>query len=768
MWKISLTLLATTLAQAAVMSCATVSRPVTVKLDTFEPGKTEDQSLQADRQRLADYLQKNPADRGVLDDALLLLDARIAEGQRSEADAKEAWFKALGAASGAFGERAFAGWLRALAKVKGKKLDRREMARLVLNETRGGSHGPWMLARSLQTEEKIIPYLLREIPESVNGVAVDAKVSPPSTDGIPANDPLLTKLSEEVCRYKSQRSSDWETWQKTLAPDVSRYFEALVSHCMGESSKALTALSDVAPRLAANAWSAPLALESFARMIKIRRDQGERESVAPLYMPYMQLWKNPAINESTLGLTRAMFEQRRIDETLWAARARATIGDGESARVFADDVLNYVSAALLHSYALSSEQKNNLAATAAETYHLLAFRLAVEARDWDKSFNIAELALNQATLPDEWVTRFRWSQGLYRFLASDFDQARKIWERLLTESSDEKIRPQLLFWLACAHDKVGNKSEASFYRKSLAEDYPVSFYSVVALQLTGEDHAVAWQKPFKDLKELRKRLDAWQRVDIDDLRNDRTRGKLLRKAEILASLRISDLAEVAIDELQRSIEPTVGRKKDLEWALYISRLHAAAGNWLGTISLTTKMMKTADFWRERPEQFLIYFPRPYLSIYSGVAKDFDMDRNELLAISRQESSFKADARSGANAWGLMQLMPFTAKRLVKNAKISGKEQIKIPEDLMKPEVNIPLATDYVRELQSRFNNNQAQVYAAYNAGVQTVDSWLARRLFEDRLLFIELIPYQETREYVKGVWRNQKVYDYLSSNWRTD
>ncbi|MEI6832577.1 MAG: lytic transglycosylase domain-containing protein [bacterium] len=768
MWKISLTLLATTLAQAAVMSCATVSRPVTVKLDTFAPGKTEDQSLRADRQRLADYLQKNPTDRGVLEDALLLLDASIAEERGSEAQAKEAWFRALGAANGAFGERAFAGWLRALAKVKDKKLDRREMARLVLSETRGGSHGPWMLARSLQTEEKIIPYLLREIPESVNGVAVDAKVSPPSIDGIPANDPLLNKLSDEVCRHKSQRSPDWETWQKTLTPDVSKYFEALVSHCMGESSKALTSLSDVAPRLAANAWSAPLALESFARMIKIRRDQGERESVAPLYMPYMQLWKNPAINESTLGLTRAMFEQRRIDETLWAARARATVGDGESARVFADDVLNYVSAALLHSYALSSEQKNNLAATAAETYHLLAFRLAVEARDWDKSFNIAELALNQATLPDEWVTRFRWSQGLYRFLASDFDQARKIWERLLTESSDEKIRPQLLFWLACAHDKVGNKSEASFYRKSLAEDYPVSFYSVVALQLTGDDHAVSWQKSFKDLKELRKRLDAWQRVDIDDLRNDMTKGKLLRKAEILASLRISDLAGVAIDELQRSIEPSLGRKKDLEWALYISRLHAAAGNWLGTISLTTKMMKTVDFWRERPEQFLLYFPRPYLSIYSSVAEDLDMDRNELLAISRQESSFKADARSGANAWGLMQLMPFTAKRLVKSTKISGKEQIKIPEDLMKPEVNIPLATDYVRELQSRFNKNQAQVYAAYNAGVQTVDSWLARRLFEDRLLFIELIPYQETREYVKGVWRNQKVYDYLSSNWQAD
>jgi hypothetical protein len=203
-------------------------------------------------------------------------------------------------------------------------------------------------------------------------------------------------------------------------------------------------------------------------MIKMRRDQGERESVAPLYIPFMQLWRNPAVNETTLGLSRSIFEQRRIDDTLWAARARASIGDGESAKTFAEDVLNYVSAALLQSYTLSSEQKNSLVASAAETYHLLAFRLAVESRDWDKSYNIAELALNQPGLPDEWRFRFRWSQGLYRYLAEDYDQARKIWEQLLTDSTDDRLRPALLFWVSQAHSKLGNASESSFYRKSLA------------------------------------------------------------------------------------------------------------------------------------------------------------------------------------------------------------------------------------------------------------------------------------------------------------
>jgi hypothetical protein len=310
---------------------------------------------------------------------------------------------------------------------------------------------------------------------------------------------------------------------------------------------------------------------------------------------------------------------------------------------------------------------------------------------------------------------------------------------------------------------LGNTSESSFYAKTLSEDYPVSFYSVVALSAIGSQRAKAWQLSFEDVSELSERLSDWQRMDVDDLREDRERGRLLRRAEILASLKTPQLSTLAVDELQRSIEPSSGVGfKNIKWAIYVSRLHGSVGNWLGSISLTTKMMKTADFWRDWPEQILTYFPRPYLDTYESVAKDLAVDYTELLAISRQESSFKADARSGANAYGVMQLMPYTAKRLLKNASLLDKDKLNIPQDLMKPEVNIRLAGDYIRELHARFRNEKAQSYAAYNAGVQTVDSWIARRLFDDPLVFIELIPYQETRDYVKGVLRNQKVYEYLS------
>jgi soluble lytic murein transglycosylase len=67
----------------------------------------------------------------------------------------------------------------------------------------------------------------------------------------------------------------------------------------------------------------------------------------------------------------------------------------------------------------------------------------------------------------------------------------------------------------------------------------------------------------------------------------------------------------------------------------------------------------------------------------------------------------------------------------------------------------------VKQLNGRYAEDRSKVFAAYNAGIQTVENWVSRRLFEDQLVFIELIPYQETRDYVKGVWRNEMVYRFL-------
>ncbi len=747
-----------------VTACASGIKPISIALDPLSPSVATSNGVERDREALRAYIGKNPTDTTLLEDAGFILDATIAEAHGDFDQALKLWYEALTRAKGVFGEKAFSGWLKSYAKKQGKFTDKSLFASQVLSELKGGSVGPWLIDKGMTTEQKILQVIDRDLADFFSAASLTeaGKINAPSVNGVDPSDPLMTRLAADVCKSKSQYGSGWDEWRHRLDDDVQRYFNGLVNQCSGQIAKSIVSLSEVVPRLATSSSTAALALEGYARIIKMRRDQGERESVAPLYIPFMKLWKNPAISEASLGLSRTQFEQRRIEDTLWAARSRASIGDGESAKNYAEDVLDYAESVLTQSYTLTSEQKSNLTATLAETYHFLAFRLAVEARDWDKASSIAQLAIDRHSFSGEWLDRIRFSLGFYRYLAGDFDQARKAWEELLTDSRDDKLRPALLFWVSQAHDKLGNKSESKFYRKSVVEDHPLSFYSVVAIKQAGGDLGDAWVGTFKDLGSLRRSVRDWQKVDIDDLRSDISRGPLLRRAEIFSSIGLQQFANNAIDDLLKSIDFQSGDRRMAVWGLYASRLYAANSNWLGAISTTTKLTKDPAFWQRSPEQMLVYFPRPYAPSFVKIAKEKNLSAEMLMGLTRQESSFRSDVRSGANAWGLMQLTPPTARRLVSAAGFSDSTAVKIPEWLLDPEHNIRFGSTFVSELNARYSGDRSKMFAAYNAGIQTVENWVERRLFDDQLIFIELIPYQETRDYVKGVWRNELVYKFLA------
>ncbi len=122
------------------------------------------------------------------------------------------------------------------------------------------------------------------------------------------------------------------------------------------------------------------------------------------------------------------------------------------------------------------------------------------------------------------------------------------------------------------------------------------------------------------------------------------------------------------------------------------------------------------------------------------------------AITRRESSFMSDANSPAGAKGLMQIMPGTAKQLAKR-KVSN-------QYLFKAKNNIKLGTKYLRNLLDKHDGNQVLATAAYNAGPYRVKSWLkdAEPLPAD--VWIETIPFKETREYVKSVLAYQQIYQH--------
>jgi soluble lytic murein transglycosylase len=126
----------------------------------------------------------------------------------------------------------------------------------------------------------------------------------------------------------------------------------------------------------------------------------------------------------------------------------------------------------------------------------------------------------------------------------------------------------------------------------------------------------------------------------------------------------------------------------------------------------------------------------------------------IASIIRQESGFEPSIVSSAGAVGIMQIMPEEAARIAASAGLPAPTR----EELFDPKVNIPIGiAEYAQKL-SVMQNNSTLAIATYNAGEDPVGRWLAATAVNDLDLFVESIPYNETRLYVKSVTRNRYEY----------
>ena len=137
-----------------------------------------------------------------------------------------------------------------------------------------------------------------------------------------------------------------------------------------------------------------------------------------------------------------------------------------------------------------------------------------------------------------------------------------------------------------------------------------------------------------------------------------------------------------------------------------------------------------------------------------------MDKALIFSIIRQESAFNVRARSTADAFGLMQLIPSTARQTAKKNKIPYRNF----RDLYFPSKNILLGTAYIKSLLQKYDNNFSFSVSAYNAGSTPVNRWREELKEFDTLEWIENIPYEETRTYVRLLIRNYVFYYNLLEN----
>ncbi|WP_343847398.1 transglycosylase SLT domain-containing protein [Bowmanella denitrificans] len=236
-------------------------------------------------------------------------------------------------------------------------------------------------------------------------------------------------------------------------------------------------------------------------------------------------------------------------------------------------------------------------------------------------------------------------------------------------------------------------------------------------------------------------------------------GKLAKAPNLADTpLQISDLELSTVENL-----PAAKRAREL---LALKRYTAARREWIQLQSQLTYQQGLAaavlaDRWGWHDQAIFAFsrlgylddvkrrFPLAYDQTLMHNASKHHVDPAWAFAIARRESSFMVDANSGVGAKGLMQVMPGTARHLAKK-KVSN-------QVLFDPEKNVEYGTQYLRYLMDKMQDNPVLATAAYNAGMSRVKRWLPK---EDVPMdvWVETIPYKETRNYVKAVMAYKQIY----------
>ncbi|MGM0565108.1 MAG: transglycosylase SLT domain-containing protein [Pseudomonadota bacterium] len=150
------------------------------------------------------------------------------------------------------------------------------------------------------------------------------------------------------------------------------------------------------------------------------------------------------------------------------------------------------------------------------------------------------------------------------------------------------------------------------------------------------------------------------------------------------------------------------------------------------------------------------FARPWEPQLSGYSHDAGIDKHWARAVMRRESAYNPEARSSANARGLMQLLPSTAREVARRQGLATSPDLFLPED------NIRLGTAYLSYLKGRMMGSEVLATAAYNAGPERVEEWLPGEEM-DTDVWVETIPYRETRRYVRAVSEYRAIFQWLEN-----
>lgn|GEM_PF-1002200 len=403
--------------------------------------------------------------------------------------------------------------------------------------------------------------------------------------------------------------------------------------------------------------------------------------------------------------------------------------------------------------------------------HYVKARILEQARRPDEAMAAIHLALERKGLPADLTADLVWRKIFLLFdrlevfgglspprlpsssakeILETIAQARKL-------AADSFDRGRVLFWSARAYEWEGRTEDA---KKSYRDAYKVealSYYSNLsglALERLGE-LPKDWNA---------KATESHDEPDIQAFLKFPQKGTPLQFARVYALARIGDSTGIdrALPELGKSVaddlltkSQKVSERRKLGRA--VAWLRRAVGDAFGSLK-TSEVARTAYAEDFEGEDYSFLYPLPYWKLIQSMAQSNELDPWVVASLIRQESAFDSAARSPANALGLMQMIPPVAKAEAKKLGLADFE----PEQLYAPEIAVKLGSAHLGGLVKGFGGSLICSFASYNAGRPPVDKWLGYYPSADPLSFVERIPYQETRNYVRSILRNfinyQRIY----------
>lgn len=353
--------------------------------------------------------------------------------------------------------------------------------------------------------------------------------------------------------------------------------------------------------------------------------------------------------------------------------------------------------------------------------------------------------------------------GVTRYRLSDYSGAFAIFQHVLANAITLEERSAGYLWQGKAQKALGDNDAAAAAWELAANIDPTGYYSERARDL------LRGQPPFTppqvydlsfDPVVERAQAESWIRTtfdlpdtvnlsSLDTLAND---PRLVRGAE-LWELGLYEEARIELEDLRHSVE------NDPADSYRLANYYAELGLYRSSILAARQVLDLAGMDDAGTMNAPIFFNHLRFGTYFSelvvpIAQQYEIHPLFLFSVIRQESAFEGFVHSSAGARGLMQIIPTTGQEV---ANELGWPYNYTNEDLYRPVVSVRLGTDYLDKWRDHLDGDLYAALAAYNGGPGNAIEW-QRLAQDDPDLFLEVVRFEETREYIRGIFEIFNIY----------